>query len=111
MPRYAVHPDDLSAAGALTAADGPALDVVHRFVATAVDEAVAACGAEAPVLSAAVAGYGRVEGVVAATLHEAVDVLAGAMASGASAYARTDSAAGAAPPPPPGAAPPMRLNQ
>src|SRR3954470_14441219 len=96
MPRYAVHPDDLSGAGALTAADGPALDVVHRFVATAVDEAVAALGAEAPVLSAAVAGYGRVEGVVAATLHEAVDVLAGAMASGASAYARADSAAGAA---------------
>jgi hypothetical protein len=96
MPRYAVHPDDLAAGGALTAADGPGLDVVHRLVATAVDEAVAALGAEAPVLAAAVAGYGRVEGAVAATLHEAVEVLAGAMASAASAYARADSAAGAA---------------
>lgn len=95
MARYAVHPDDLVGAGALTAADGPALDVVRRLVATAVDEAVASLGAEAPLLSAAVAGFGRVEGAVAATLHEAVDVLAGALASAASAYARADSAVGA----------------
>src|SRR4051812_49655963 len=101
MPRYAVHPDDLAVGGALTAADGPALDVVHRLVATAVDEAVAALGDEAPVLSAAVAGYGRVEGAGAATLHEAGDVLAGGMASAAPAYAPTHPAAGAAPAPTP----------
>jgi hypothetical protein len=91
MPRYAVGPDDLGDAAAVTAGDGPALELVHRLVATAATEARAALDAGAPALSAAVDGYGHVEGAVAAALAEAVGVLSGGLAAAAHGYAQTDS--------------------
>src|SRR6478752_2448799 len=56
MPRYAVRPDDLEDAAALTAGDAPALAVARRLVAAAVGEAVgsaplAAGGGRLPVLA------------------------------------------------------------
>ncbi len=95
MPRYAVSPDELSDAAALTAWDGPALEVVRRLVVTAVGQAQAGLGGQAPTLSAAVEGYGHVEGAVLAAVGEAVDILSGGLAAAAHDYTRVD-AAGAA---------------
>ena len=44
MPRYAVHPDDLEAAAALTTGDRSAFAAVHRLVAAACRDAVEALG-------------------------------------------------------------------
>ena len=89
MPWFAVRPDDLRTAGALTAVDGPALGEVRRLVLAAVD---AALGSTDGVLAAAVEGYGRVECGVAVTLGEAVSVLSAGLGAAAEGYAPTDAA-------------------
>lgn len=89
MPSFAVRPDDLEAAAALTARDGPALDEVGRLVAAAVASATAST--EGP-LAAAVEGYGQVEAAVSATLGEAASVLSAGLGSAAGAYASADTA-------------------
>ena len=71
MPRYAVRPDDLEDAAALTAGDAPELVVAGRLVAAAVAEAVAA------------------------TLGDAAGILSAGLGSAAVEYARVDSVAGA----------------
>ena len=71
MPRYAVRPDDLEDAAALTAGDAPELVIAGRLVAAAVAEAVAA------------------------TLGDAAGILSAGLGSAAVEYARVDSVAGA----------------
>ena len=95
MPRYAVRPDDLEDAAALTAGDAPALAVARRLVVAAVAEAVAALGVGAGPLAAAVDGFGRVETAAAATLGNAAGILSAGLGSAAVEYARVDSVAGA----------------
>ncbi|HEY8306358.1 MAG TPA: type VII secretion target [Lapillicoccus sp.] len=95
MPRYAVRPDDLEDAAALTAGDAPALAAARRLVAAAVAEAVAALGVGAGPLAAAVDGFGQVERVAAATLGDAAGILSAGLGSAAVEYARVDSVAGA----------------
>ena len=90
MPSFAVRPDDLGAAAALTASAGPALDEVRRLVAAAVDLAL---GSTDGALAAAVEGYGRVESAVAMTLGEAVSVLSAGLGVAAGEYASADAAA------------------
>ncbi|MEP6651112.1 MAG: hypothetical protein ABJA74_14565 [Lapillicoccus sp.] len=92
MPRYAVRPDDLGDAAALTAVDGPPLDAVRRLVAVAAGEAGAALGLAGAALAAAVEGYGQVEATVAVALAEAAGIISAGLASAASEYARADSA-------------------
>ena len=89
MPSFAVRPDDLGAAAALTAGDGPALDEVRRLVAAAL---ASASGSIEGSLAAAVEGYGQVESTVAVTLGDARSVLATGLGSAAGAYASTDAA-------------------
>ena len=91
MPRYAVHPDDLEAAAALTTGDLSAFAAVHRLVAAACRDAVGALGPGNGPLLAAVENYGQVESVVADALAEAVEVLSAGLAAAAEAYARADS--------------------
>jgi hypothetical protein len=91
MPRYAVHPDDLEAAAALTTGDRSAFAAVHRLVAAACRDAVGALGPGNGPLLAAVENYGQVESVVADALAEAVEVLSAGLAAAAEAYARADS--------------------
>ncbi len=91
MPRYAVHPDDLEIAGALTTHDRSALAAAHRLVAAACRDAVGAIGPGGGPLVTAVEGYGQVESAVADALAEAVEVLAGGLAAAAEGYARADS--------------------
>lgn len=95
MPRYAVSPDDLEDAAALTAGDQPALAVARRLVAAAVAEAVAALGVGAGPLAAAVEGFGQVESAAAAALGDAAQILSRGLNSAAVEYARADSLAGA----------------
>ena len=91
MPRYAVHPDDLEAAAALTTGDRSAFAAVHRLVAAACRDAVEALGPGKGPLLAAVENYGQVESVVADALAEAVEILSGGLAAAAEGYARADS--------------------
>jgi Excreted virulence factor EspC, type VII ESX diderm len=91
MPRFAVRPDDLEDAAALTGSEVPSLDTARRLVALAAGEAVGALGSADSVLAAAVEGYTQVESVMASAISEAATVLSGALASGAGGYARTDS--------------------
>jgi hypothetical protein len=91
MPRYAVHPDDLEAAAALTTGDRSALAAVHHLVGAACRDAVVALGPSGGPLVAAVENYGQVESMVAVALAEAVEVLSGGLASAAEAYARVDA--------------------
>lgn len=91
MPRFAVQPDDLGDAAALSGSEGPWLETARRLVAYATGEAVGALGSADGVLAAAVEGYAHVESVMASALSEAATVLSGALASGAVAYARADS--------------------
>ena len=95
MPRYAVRPDDLDYAAALTASDQPALAVAARLLAAAVAEAVAALGVGAGPLGAAVEGYGHVETAAAAALSDAAAILSAGLGSAAVSYARVDPVAGA----------------
>ena len=95
MPRYAVRPDDLEDAAALTAGDQPALAVAGRLVAAAVAEAVAALGVGAGPLAAAVEGFGQVECAAADALGDAAGILSAGLGSAAVEYARVDSVAGA----------------
>ena len=95
MPRYAVHPDDLEAAAALTTGDRSALAAAGRLVATACRGAVASLGPGGGAIVAAVEGYGQVESAVADALAEAVEALSGGLAAAAEGYARADSAAAA----------------
>src|SRR6478735_6447467 len=95
MPRYAVRPDDLGDAAALTATDEPALRDASRLVGAAADGAVAALGLEAGTLAAAVESYAQVERAVAAALTEAAGILSAALADAAVGYARADSSVGA----------------
>jgi hypothetical protein len=96
MPRYAVRPNDLEAAAALTAGEGPALDVVRRLVSAAVGQAESALGPAAGALSAAVEDYGQVETEVTRTLAEAAGILAGGLVAAAGGYARVDAGAAVA---------------
>jgi hypothetical protein len=95
MPRYAVRPDDLEDAAALTAGDQPALAAARRLVVAAVAEAVAALGVGAGPLTAAVEGFGQVESTAAAALGDAVGVLSTGLGDAAAEYARADSVADA----------------
>jgi hypothetical protein len=94
MPRYAVRPDDLGDAAALTATDGSALQDASRLAGAAADGTVAALGGEAGTLAAAVEDYAQVERAVAASLTEAARILSGALAEAAVGYARADSVVG-----------------
>ena len=94
MHRYAVRPDDLGDAAALTATDGSALQDASRLAGAAADGTVAALGVEAGTLAAAVEDYAQVERAVAATLTEAARILSGALAEAAVGYARADSVVG-----------------
>lgn len=91
MPRFAVHPDDLGDAAALSGSEVSSLETARRLVMCATGEAVGALDPADGVLAAAVEGYGQVESAVACALAEAAVVLSGALASGAVAYARADS--------------------
>jgi hypothetical protein len=91
MPRYAVHPDDLEAAAALTTGDRSAHAAVHRLVAAACRDAVASLGPGSGPLLTAVEGYGQVESAVADALAEAVEILSGGLVAAAGGYARADS--------------------
>ena len=93
MPSFAVRPDDLQAAAALTSGDGPRIDEVCRLVAAAVASARESTDGA---LAAAVEGYGQVESAVAATLGEAVSHLSTGLVSAARAYASTDDAVASA---------------
>ena len=91
MPRFAVHPDDLGDAAALSGSDVPSLETARRLVRCATTEAIGALGLADGVLAAAIEGYGQVESAMASALSEATTVLSLALASGAVAYAGTDS--------------------
>jgi hypothetical protein len=93
MPRYAVHPDDLEAAAALTTDDRSALAAAQRLLASAGQDALDALGPAVGPLVAAVEHYGQVESAVIDALTEAVEVLSGGLVSAADAYARADSMA------------------
>ena len=93
MPRYAVHPDDLEAAAALTTGDRSALAAAHRLVVTACRDAVVALGPAGDPLVAAVEHYGQAESAVVDALAEAVEVLSGGLVAAADGYARADSGA------------------
>jgi len=89
MPSYAVRPDDLRAAAALTSGDPPRLQEVSRLVAAATASGL---GSTDGALAAAVEGYGRVETAVASTLAEALTALTAGLGAAAGAYASTDAA-------------------
>jgi hypothetical protein len=95
MPRYAVRPDDLHDAAALTAGDQPALEVAGRLVAAAVAEAVASLGVDGGRLASAVEAFGQVESAAAAALGDAAGILSAGLGSAAVEYARAESVAGA----------------
>lgn len=96
MPRYAVRPDDLESAAALTAGDGTALAAVGRLVAAAAAQARSALGPAAGSLSAAVEDYGLVEGATTRALVDATEILSEGLISAAAGYAGADAGAAVA---------------
>lgn len=91
MPRFAVRPDDLGDAAALSGSEVCGLETAQRLVGYAHDEAVGALGNADGLLAAAVEGYAHVESVMTSALSEAATVLSSTLASGGVAYARADS--------------------
>jgi replication-associated recombination protein RarA len=96
MPRYAVSPDDLESAAALTAGDGPALEVSQRLVVTAAEDVGAALSETSASLAAAVDAYAQVEAAFAAAVAEAGEILAAGLASAGSGYAQAEAASAGA---------------
>ena len=91
MPLFAVRPDDLGDAAAVSGGEASSVQAAGRLVAFAASEGVGSLGTADSVLIAALEGYGHVESAVASTLSEAVAVLSRALTSGAAAYAGADS--------------------
>jgi len=91
MPRFAVRPDHLGDAAALSGSEVSSLETARRLVVYATGEAVGALDPADGVLAAAVEGYGQVESAVASALSEAAVILSDALGFGAVAYARADS--------------------
>lgn len=91
MPRFAVSPDDLGDAAALSSSEVGWLATARRLVGCAAGEAVGALSPGDGVLVAAVDGYAQVESAVARALSDAVAMLSGALASGCREYADADS--------------------
>jgi len=93
MPRFAVRPDDLGDAAALSGSEVPSLEAARRLVVSATGEAMGALSPADGVLLTALEGYGHVESAAASALSEAATLLSGVLKSGAAAYAAADSGA------------------
>ncbi len=95
MPLLTAHPDDLAAAGALTAGDATTLDTVARLVVVAGHTSLTAAG-HAPGLLSALDLYCRTETTTAAALGEAAALLGRALVDAGSAYAAAEESVTAA---------------
>ena len=91
MPQFAVRPDDVGIAAALTADDVAALEATAHLVVAAGREAQAGLGPEAVALTAAVQAYHHVEAVAGSTLAQAADVLHRGLVAASADYAAAES--------------------